>query len=81
MISGPITGALENIDAMAIGGVFFRAAVASSNQCSCNRGECTAPRKESLQKCRANAERGVQNLRSRHVSKILMRNFVSQHSA
>ena len=66
---------------MTIGGIFFRTAIASGNQCSSNRRECTATGKESLQKRRANAEPGVQNLRPRHVSKILMRNFVSQHPA
>jgi hypothetical protein len=78
---GRITRAYENIDTMTIGGIFFRAAIASGDQCSRNRREGTATGKKSLQERRSDAEPGVQNLRPRDVPKILVRDLVGEHPA
>ena len=78
---GRITGASENVDTMTIGGIFFRTAIASGDQCSRNRCEGTATGKKSLQERRSDAKPGVQNLRPRYVPKILVRDLVGQHTA
>src|SRR4029077_8550814 len=76
-----ITRASENIDAMAVGGVLFRTAIASRNQRSGNGRQSTAAGKESLQKCRADAEPSGQNLRLRHMAEILVSELVGEHPA
>jgi hypothetical protein len=66
---------------MTVGGIFFSPPIASRNQRSGDGSNCAAAGEKSLQKHRTNAKPGVQNLRARHMAKILVGDLVGQHSA
>ena len=74
-----VAGALQQLDAVAIGGEFFVPAVLACHELARDRDDLTGSGKDLVDQRRSDAEPGGEHLRLRDVVEILVRDLVCEH--